>query len=96
MLINPENFQYLVIRASPENLTSTINFIKKAWENIVPGNPFDYSFFDQHFDKIYKNDQRTGKIFGFFSSFAIFIACLGLFGLGSIHSGTKNKGNRGA
>ena len=59
-------------------------------ENIVPV-IFDFSFLDQHFDKIYKNNQRTGKIFGFFSSFAIFIACLGLFGLAAFTAEQRTK-----
>jgi putative ABC transport system permease protein len=48
---------------------------------MAPGQPFSYSFLDADFNKIYEADQRTGKLFITFAVFAIFIACLGLFGL---------------
>jgi putative ABC transport system permease protein len=70
-----------MIRVKPENLPATISFINKTWAGVVPDKPFDYSFLDQHFNEIYKNDERTGQMFGFFSTLAILIACLGLFGL---------------
>jgi putative ABC transport system permease protein len=81
MSINPDQFYYLMIRVKPENLLATISFINKTWAGVVPDKPFDYSFLDQHFNEIYKNDERTGQMFGFFSTLAILIACLGLFGL---------------
>jgi ABC-type antimicrobial peptide transport system permease subunit len=81
MSINPDQFYYLMIRVKPENLPATISFINKTWAGVVPDKPFDYSFLDQHFNEIYKNDERTGQMFGFFSTLAILIACLGLFGL---------------
>jgi putative ABC transport system permease protein len=48
---------------------------------MAPSQPFSYSFLDEEFNKQYSADQRTGKIFLLFSILAIFIACLGLFGL---------------
>jgi len=48
---------------------------------MAPGQPFSYTFLDADFNKIYDAEQRTGKLFITFAVFAIFIACLGLFGL---------------
>ena len=48
---------------------------------MAPGQPFSYTFLDADFNKIYNAEQRTGKLFITFAVFAIFIACLGLFGL---------------
>jgi putative ABC transport system permease protein len=47
----------------------------------MAGQPFTYSFMDDDFNHLYQSEQNTGKIFVSFASFAIFIACLGLFGL---------------
>ena len=48
---------------------------------MAPGQPFSYTFMDADFNKIYDAEQRTGKLFITFAIFAIFIGCLGLFGL---------------
>ena len=48
---------------------------------MAPGQPFNYSFMDDDFNNTYKSEQQTGKIFISFAILAIFIACLGLFGL---------------
>ena len=91
MWIEPDQFQYLVMRLKPENISSTVGFIEKTWKSVVPGRPFDYSFLDQQFDELYKNEQRTGDMFGFFSFLAIFIACLGLFGLAAYTAEQRTK-----
>ena len=48
---------------------------------MAPGQPFNYTFMDADFNKIYDAEQQTGKLFITFAVFAIFIGCLGLFGL---------------
>src|SRR4029077_229240 len=58
-----------------------ISQVQNKWNSMVPGRPFSYSFLDADFNKIYNAEQRTGKLFITFAVFAIFIACLGLFGL---------------
>ena len=96
MSIEPNQFYYLLVRIKPGNIPGTIDFINRTWKSIVPGRPFDYSFLEKHFDEIYKNDQQTEQLFGFFSFLAIFIACLGLFGLASytVEQRTKEIGVR--
>jgi putative ABC transport system permease protein len=96
MSIQPDRFFYLLIRIKPGNIPAILDFIKSTWESIVPGRPFDYSFLEKHFDEIYKNEQQTEQLYGFFSFLAIFIACLGLFGLASytVEQRTKEIGVR--
>ena len=48
---------------------------------MVPAQPFNYTFMDADFNKVYTAEQQTGKLFITFAVFAIFIGCLGLFGL---------------
>ena len=60
---------------------------------MFPGNTFEYFFLDDHFNDQYKADQRFGKVFGIFTSLAILVACLGLFGLASFTTLAKNKRN---
>jgi putative ABC transport system permease protein len=61
-----------------------------------PNRPFEYTFLDDSFDAQYRAEERLGKIFSVFSALAIFIACLGLFGLASftVEQRTKEIGIR--
>jgi putative ABC transport system permease protein len=61
----------------------TITQIEKSWQQFTGEEPFQYFFLDQEFEKFYKEEKRTAKIALAFSVLAIFIACLGLFGLTS-------------
>ena len=50
---------------------------------MIPGYPFEYTFVDDDFDRMYRVEERTGKVLAYFTFLSIFIACLGLFGLAS-------------
>ncbi|MFC1725593.1 ABC transporter permease [candidate division KSB1 bacterium] len=69
------------IKIHTDNLPETIALIKNQWEQFLPGNPFDYYFLDESFNNMYKSENQFGRIFSLFAVLAIFIACLGLFGL---------------
>jgi putative ABC transport system permease protein len=84
------------VKVSTTNMPQTIAELKKTWASFFPGDQFDYFFLDQHFNEQYKTDQRFGQVFGVFTGIAIFVACLGLFGLVSytIVQRTKEIGIR--
>lgn len=69
------------VKVHTGNVAATMAAVKSKYEAFFPGNPFDYSFLDEIYNKQYKNDQLFGKAFALFAGFAIFIACLGLLGL---------------
>jgi putative ABC transport system permease protein len=77
--------------ASQQNLPEVIGAVNKVWNQAFPGNPFDYFFADAYFDEQYKSDQRFGKAFALFACLAIFVACLGLFGLVAFTTAQKTK-----
>ena len=74
-------FSDISIKISPADVSKTLSAIKGIYDKFFPGNLFDYVFLDDRFNRQYKNEQLFGKVFGLFACFAIFIACLGLFGL---------------
>ncbi len=74
---------YLSVRFRTENVNATMTALKKAWDEAYPGHPFEYAFMDSIYDELYKNEARTGNVFSLFTVFALFVACLGLFGLSS-------------
>src|SRR5689334_3448146 len=76
-----DNWGAIAVRVDTKNISSIINAIKNKWTAMVPAQPFNYTFMDADFDKIYTAEQRTGKLFITFAIFAILIGCLGLFGL---------------
>ena len=89
-------FVSLVLRIRPKNTEQTLSFLEMQWKRFVPDAPFEYHFLDEMIDWIYFNEQLTGKMLGVFSLLAIFVACLGLFGLAAftVQSRTKEIGVR--
>jgi putative ABC transport system permease protein len=69
------------VRINAANVPSVMAIIKSKWTTMAPEQPFDYSFMDDQFNKLYATEQKTGQIIITFSVLAIVIACLGLFGL---------------
>ena len=79
------------VKVDTKNVASTIASIKAKYETFFPGNFFDYYFVDEKFNRQYSDDQLFGKVFGIFAGFAIFIACLGLFGLSLFATAQRTK-----
>ena len=79
------------VKVNTKDLPVTIAAIKKAYDTFFPGNLFDYSFLDEHFNAQYRSDRLFGKVFAIFSGFAIFIASLGLLGLSLFATTQRTK-----
>ena len=79
------------IKVNTQNLPSTIAQIKAKYAAFFPGNIFDYYFLNEKFNQQYANDELFGKAFGLFAGFAVFIACLGLFGLSLFATTQRTK-----
>ncbi|MEO6851968.1 MAG: ABC transporter permease [Mucilaginibacter sp.] len=71
----------LSIRVNTSDIPGLMAQVKSKWEGVLPNQQFSYSFMDQDFDALYRSEQRMGGISIAFTSLAIIIACLGLFGL---------------
>jgi putative ABC transport system permease protein len=79
------------IKFDPANVRESLSKFEETWKALFPGNPFIHYFLDDHYNQQYQADQQFGKVFGIFSSLAIFIACLGLFGLSSLTAIQRTK-----
>ena len=82
---------FAVARVRPKNMGKTMRFIEQEWQKIDPIHPFRTFFVDEEFGRQYADDQKRGTIFFAFSILAIFIACLGLFGLVSFVVRQRHK-----
>jgi putative ABC transport system permease protein len=92
LVISPsEDRRVAVIRIKPGNVQSAIATIKNEYNKVAPIYPFEYSFLDQKFDELYKTDIHQQTILSVFAGLAIFIACLGLFGLASFTATKRIK-----
>jgi len=95
--IKPLAFYYAEDRGSitahinTANLPALMSQIQSRWKDLSSNNSFSYSFMDQDFDAAYRSEQRVGTIFISFTSLAIAIACLGLFGLAAYAAEQRNK-----
>jgi putative ABC transport system permease protein len=65
--------------------------VEKLWKAQAPNEPFEYTFLDENFDRLFRAEQRMGHLFTVFSALAIFIACLGLFALAAFTSEQRTK-----
>src|SRR6266496_2955852 len=92
LVISPsEDRRVAVVKLKPGNIQSDVATVKAVYNKVAPAYPFEYSFLDQKFDGLYKTDIRQQTILSIFSGLAIFIACLGLFGLASFTAAKRTK-----
>jgi putative ABC transport system permease protein len=83
--------RYVSVRVKAENMGQTIKSIEHAWQKLAGNQAFEYFFFDQEFQRLYASEEQTGKLSYTFSILAVFIACLGLFGLASFNAEKRTK-----
>ncbi|MBX7152033.1 ABC transporter permease [bacterium] len=86
-----DEYETIVVRLKQNNIKETLNFINKTWTALDPAHPFEYQFLEDEIHRQYESEEKLGTIFGIFSSLAIFIACLGLYGLVAFTTEQRTK-----
>jgi putative ABC transport system permease protein len=81
----------VIVRVRPDAIPQTISFIDRAWRDFAPTKSSTRSFLDDDFGKLYQAYERQGEMFGAFVAVAIFISCLGLFGLAALTASRRTK-----
>ncbi len=81
----------IYVKVSKSDIPATVAYIEKVFHSFDPGHQFDYSFIDQNFAKQYAGEQKQETIFMLFAVLALFIACLGLFGLAAFTAVQRTK-----
>ncbi|MBX2917580.1 MAG: ABC transporter permease [Cyclobacteriaceae bacterium] len=81
----------LSVRLAPNEITKTLSTIENTWKTIATDIPFEYSFMDADFDRLYRGERQTGKLITYFATLSILISCLGLFGLATFMTEQRNK-----
>ena len=88
---DPSEIKELLVRIKPGEISSTIKSLEQTWDKVAPDYPFEYSFLDEQINKLYQSDQKISKVINTFSFLALFIACLGMFGLASFTAEQRTK-----
>ena len=86
-----ENFQLLNIKIAQQQVGETLSTIKKLWESAYPDYVFDYQFLDQKIESYYQQQNQLSQLYKVFAFIALFISCLGLYGLVSFMIARKTK-----
>ncbi len=90
-LNDPADSDHISVRIAAGHLPEVVAFIDNSWRDFAPNVAIDRKFLDDDFDKLYQDDGRQGKMFGVFVGIAIFISCLGLFGLAASTAGRRTR-----
>ena len=91
MLIGNAAWGPLALKLQGTELSTTVPLLKTAWEEQFPNYPFEYEFLDETFDKTYRKEIQTSRVFGLFAGLSIFISCLGLLGLVAFTAEQRTK-----
>ena len=86
-----QNPDVLILRVQSENFSETLAAITEKWKSIIPDTNCEIGFFDQRLEQMYNDEIRISGLFSYFSFVAIFIACIGLFGLSVFAIERKRK-----
>ncbi|MFP4845420.1 ABC transporter permease [Winogradskyella sp. PE311] len=89
--MSTERKEYMLAKINFSDLEQSISSIERSFKTVAPNVPFDYSFLDENLEKLYLQEKRTASISMIFSILAVFVACLGLFGLAAFTSEQRDK-----
>jgi putative ABC transport system permease protein len=79
------------IKIGSQNIEKSVQIIKEYYTKFFPGNPFEFFFLDDYFNQQYKSDELLGRAIGIFSFLAIFVTCLGIFGMSAFMAIQRTK-----
>ena len=87
-----EKLSFILIKINPSiSAVEALNKIQGVFQKYAPSSPFDYKFVDENFSRKFATEERIGKLASFFAALAIFISCLGLFGMASFMAEQRTK-----
>ena len=89
--MDSEQWRTLTLKLNPLNTSGTLQQLQEKWQSLVPERPFDYIFLDDRLKEVYQQEQELQKLASSFSLLAIFIGCLGLFGMSSFTATNRTK-----
>jgi putative ABC transport system permease protein len=87
----PDFMRSLYVKIKPDNIPATLSFLQSKWQEFDPDRPFDYFFLDNAYDGQFQAEKNLSRLFTVFSGLAIFVACLGLYGMATFTAERRTK-----
>lgn len=84
-------FGYIFFKLEGRNIRNTIKVIESTWKEVNPSFPLDYKFLDEEYEKLYITESRMRSLFTIFAALAVFLSCLGLYGLSSFMAENRTR-----
>ena len=88
---NPEWWNYFMVRTRSGNTMAAVKAVEKTWKTYAPNIPFEYSFLDEGFDNLYRQERLSSQLILIFAVIAVIISALGLFGLAAFAAGQRTR-----
>ncbi|GAA4383998.1 ABC transporter permease [Hymenobacter koreensis] len=89
--IFPGAYWKVAVKIKGDNIASSVDGVKQVWSKFSPDNPIEYKFLDENFDQMYKAEDKLKALLWTFTGVAIFVGCLGLFGLATYAAERRKK-----
>jgi hypothetical protein len=92
LILDPEpTWAYVILKTAPGRTREALTALGKAHRRYNPAFPFEYEFADQEYGKLYRDEDTAGRLAACFAGMALFISCLGLFGLAAFTAQQRTK-----
>ena len=91
LIIYPPIVGKVAVKVKAANISKAVQDIRTVWNKFSPDFPLDYNFLDENFEKMYKSEEKLSRLLWIFTAMAIFIGCMGLFGLAAFSAEQRVK-----
>jgi putative ABC transport system permease protein len=91
LYVNESNPKFLAVKLDASSVSGSVEYVQKLWNKMSPDSPFEYFFYDNYYDQLYRKESMFGNVIFIFSTIAILIACMGLFSLAAFFSEKRTK-----
>jgi ABC-type antimicrobial peptide transport system permease subunit len=91
MLLFPPFYNHVFTKVAGEDIQRSMAYIEDVYRRLNPSCPFEFTFVDEKYDRLYRDERRMGQLFSYFTVLAIFVSGLGLFGLAAFAAEQRTK-----
>jgi len=91
IFVEPKMYAMMAVKINPANAKETVQSLKEIWNSVLPFAAFNYRYMEDAYHSFYRTEEKTGKLITIFTCLALFVSCLGLFGLASFMTSKRIK-----
>jgi putative ABC transport system permease protein len=91
ILLDERPMGSVLVKVSTEDVPETLRHLQQAWQQVEPAETYSFSFLDERYDQLYRSERRVNRLFVIAAALAVFVSCLGLFGLAAFTAERRTK-----